>query len=85
MPMVIEPLCAACGVTPAMGQHLRPDKAGSAAFPEEGISRRQLLLMAAGMAAAMPAWAGAAKNTTLVAAWQQQEEQHIGLLSAGDA
>ncbi|MEZ5704889.1 MAG: DUF1513 domain-containing protein [Burkholderiaceae bacterium] len=33
----------------------------------------------------MPTWAGAAKSTTLFAAWQQQDEQHIGLLSAGDA
>jgi hypothetical protein len=41
--------------------------------------------MVAGVAASVPTWAGAAKNTTLLAAWQSGTEQHIGLLSVGDS
>jgi hypothetical protein len=40
--------------------------------------------MAAGAAASASAWAGAAKRDTLLAAWQQRDEQRIGLLSIGD-
>jgi hypothetical protein len=84
MPTVIDPPRAACGVTPPGGQHLRPGEAGSAVFLEGGISRRHLLVMAAG-AVLWPAARAARSDATLLAAWQQQDEQRIGLLGVGDA
>lgn len=84
MRMVIEPPCAACGVTPPGGQHQRPGEAGSAVFLEEGISRRQLLCLAAA-AVGLPSVHAARAGSTLLAAWQQQDEQRIGLLSVGES
>ena len=47
----------------------------------EGIARRHVLLWAGSMA--LPsAWAARQRRTTLLAAWQQDQEQRIGLLSA---
>ena len=83
MRTVIDPPRAACGVTPPGGQHLRPGEAGSAVFLEGGISRRHLLVMAAG-AVLWPAARAARSDATLLAAWQQRDEQRIGLLAVGD-
>lgn len=48
--------------------------------PLDGVlSRRQLLLLGAGLAG-LPSAFAARTSTTLVAAWQQDGEQHIGLL-----
>ena len=83
MRTVIDPPRAACGVTPPGGQHLRPGEAGSAVFLKGGISRRHLLVMAAG-AVFWPAARAARSDATLLAAWQQRDEQRIGLLAVGD-
>lgn len=50
------------------------------------LSRRQLLaLLASGTALPPSAWAGTDHRSTLLAAWQNGAEQHIGLLSVGGA
>jgi len=78
-----KPPRAACGVTPPGRQHQRPGEAGSAVFLDAGISRRQLLCLAAG-SVGLPSAHAARAGPTLLAAWQQQDEQRIGLLSVGD-
>lgn len=81
--MEIDPPRAACGVSGPGGQHVRSGNAGSAVCLDGGVSRRQLLWMAVG-AVCWPAARAARADATLLAAWQQQDEQHIGLLSMGD-
>ena len=83
MRMEIDPPRAACGVPPPGGQHLRPGKAGSAVFLEGGSSRRQFCLLGVG-AVLWPAARASRADATLLAAWQQQDEQRIGLLAVGD-
>ncbi|MCB4362698.1 DUF1513 domain-containing protein [Hydrogenophaga taeniospiralis] len=51
---------------------------------EGGISRRGVLLAGAGACCLPSAWAARADRATLLAAWQSNAEQHIGLLSVGD-
>lgn len=72
------------GVTPPGGQHLRPGEADSAVFLEGGISRRRLCLLGVG-AVLVPAVRAAGADATLLAAWQQRDEQRIGLLTVGDS
>lgn len=65
-------------------RHQRPGTTGSAVFLDKGISRRQLVLWAGGMSCPS-VWAAPAQGTTLLAAWQQQDEQRIGLLAVSGA
>lgn len=48
------------------------------------LQRREILAWFAAFGAA-PVWAAQAERTTLLAAWQQHQEPHIGLLSVGEA
>lgn len=83
MRMEIDPPRAACGVPPPGGQHQRPGKAGSAVVLDGGISRRQFWLWGVG-AVLWPEARAARADATLLAAWQDQDEQRIGLLAVGD-
>jgi len=48
------------------------------------LQRREILALLAAFGAA-PAWAARVDHTTLLAAWQLKDEQHIGLLSVDGA
>jgi len=56
---------------------------GAAALPPEGLSRRQLMLLAAGSAMLPSAWAAPSGSTTLLAAWQTADEHRVGLVEVG--
>lgn len=53
--------------------------------PQQGCLSRRSLLLAGSVACFLPsAWAAQADRVTLLAAWQDGAEQHIGLLGIGD-